>query len=426
MNKAILLALATVVASAGERLTLAQALELAGQMSPAIQVARLEMLEREATSMAVRAGYGPAVNLVVGASSQTSNLQGIGLAFPGISNRIGPYRIFNARPVLTQTVLDLSLIQEIRAARARSREAHYQAEATREATQFAVVQLYLQVLEAESLVRAAEARLRTAEALARQVADREQAGSASKLDLERATGEVANEQVRVTLARKDGEVLKTLLTNMIGLEAPVGGLEAVSTPDTLPNIEELLPQAYRDRPELKAIGLRTEGAGHQYQAARSQRMPKLAAAADYGLLGSGPQSSIGTYSASATLSIPLWTSGRIVAEERAALLRRQQSEAQGRQQRLQVAQEVRQAIVEVNAAREALQAAQRSTAAAREVFELTTLRVTSGLATSLDSVVAQGRLAEAEDQEIRTRYQLQLAQARTARARGNVVAFLER
>lgn len=425
MHRWILLALAAAVASAEEKLTLREALELAGQMNPAVQMARLERLEREVTAEAVRAGYRPQVNLVVGASSQTSNLQGIGLAFPGVSNRIGPYRLFNARPVISQTVVDLSLLHEIRAAKARSREAHHQADAIREATQFAVIQLYLQVLEAESRIRAAEARLRTAEALARQVLDREQAGAASRLDRERANGEAANEQVRLREARRDRDVLKTLLGNAIGIETGIGSLEPVAAADELVQAEEALPQAHRDRPELKAAELRTQAAQSEYQAVRGQRMPKVSAAADYGLLGAGPDRSIGTYTVGASLTIPLFTSGRIAAEERAALLRRQQAETEQRRYRLQIAQEVRQAIVELDAARDAAQSARRSTAAAREVLELTRLRVDGGLATSLDSVVAQGGLAEAEDQEIRTQYQLQLARARAARARGNVLSFLE-
>ena len=281
------------------------------------------------------------------------------------------------------------------------------------------------MLEAESLIRAADARMRTAEAFARQVLDREQAGAASRLDRERADGEVANEQVRLSAARRDRDVLKTLLGNAIGMEAGIGSLEPVAVADALVQAGEALPQAYRDRPELKAAELRTQAAQSQYQAVRGQRMPKLSAAADYGLLGAGPDRSIGTYTVGASLTVPLFTSGRLAAEERTAILRRQQAETEQRQYRLQIAQEVRQAIVELDAARQALHSARRSTAAAREVLELTRLRVETGLATSLDTVVAQGRLAEAEDQEIRTRYQLHLARARVARARGNVLSFLD-
>ncbi len=127
----------------------------------------------------------------------------------------------------------------------------------------------------------------------------------------------------------------------------------------------------------------------------------------------------------ASLTVPLWTSGRIESDIRAAGIRAQKIDQQVRDVKLRIVQEARQAHMELEAARGALRSAQKSSAASRETLELTRLRVTAGLATSLDTVVAQGRLAQAEDQEIRTRYQFQLAQARMARARGNVRSFLD-
>ena len=81
---------------------------------------------------------------------------------------------------------------------------------------------------------------------------------------------------------------------------------------------------------------------------------------------------------------------------------------------LQFTQEVRQSRIERDAAVQSLEAARKAVAAARESLELSRLRFTSGLATSLDTVVAQGSLADAEDLEIRSLYQYQLARARMA------------
>ena len=111
-------------------LTLRSALDAAGRMSPTVQSARLSILESEAAAMRVKAGYGPQLSLVIGGAYQTTNLQGIGVIFPGFPSRAGPYRTFNARPVLTQTVLDLSLLDEIRASRERIREVKEAAEVT--------------------------------------------------------------------------------------------------------------------------------------------------------------------------------------------------------------------------------------------------------------------------------------------------------
>ena len=70
----------------------------------------------------------------------------------------------------------------------------------------------------------------------------------------------------------------------------------------------------------------------------------------------------------------------------------------------------------------AAEAAGLSAGAARKVLELARLRFEAGMATAVDTVTAQGALAEAEDGEIRARYEAQMALARLAFARGNVRA----
>ncbi len=415
MTRWIWLFAATLSGVAQTTLTLRSALDAAGRMSPTVQSAQLSILESEAAAMRVKAGYGPQLSLVIGGAYQTTNLQGIGVIFPGFPSRVGPYRTFNARPVLTQTVLDLSLLDEIRASRERIRQVKDEAEVTREATLFAVLQLYLQALEADSRVSAAQARLRTAEGVLAQTMDREQAGAASRLDVERARQEQENERVVVTAAKRDRDVLQSLLVRTIGMEGEV-------TLD--PVAETKRVDRAVDRAEVRAFEARLRVETLETRSAERQRWPKLGVAGDYGVLGAGPEQSLSTYAVGATLTVPLWTSRRIESEIAAARLRRQRTEQALRDARLQIAQEMKQARIEEDASLEALAAARRSAAAAKETLELARLRFTAGMGTNLDTVVAQGVVAQAEDQEIRLRYQNQLARARMARATGDVYGFL--
>jgi outer membrane protein TolC len=127
----------------------------------------------------------------------------------------------------------------------------------------------------------------------------------------------------------------------------------------------------------------------------------------------------------ATLTIPLWTGGRIEADVQAAKVRIQQAQQQRRNVELQVAQEVKQAQVEAEAALVGLRSAEEAVQASRTSVELARLRFTSGIATNLDTITAQGALAAAEDVAIRTRYEYFLARARYARAVGDVYLFFE-
>ena len=61
-----------------------------------------------------------------------------------------------------------------------------------------------------------------------------------------------------------------------------------------------------------------------------------------------------------------------------------------------------------------------------KALELSRMRFGAGLTTSVDVATAQGALAEAEDAEIRTRYEWYAAEARLARAEGDVYWFFER
>lgn len=433
LSRIFAIAAAVAAAAAGAAaapLSLREALDAAAQQSPAIQLANLQRLEAELGVDRARAAYLPQANLTIGTAYQTSNLQGIGLVFPGIPSRIGPYRTFNARPVVTQTILDARLLTQIRAARERARAAGEEAAGTREAILYSVVQLYLQALEAGARVEAAEARVRTAAAVRKQAEDREQAGSGSKLDVERAVIQVEQEMVAAERARGEREALKTMLVKLTGAAAGQGrdGLElvAIRAPAAEPEFDAALARGLGGgRPEVRALETRLRADTLEVEAARRERLPKISGSADWGVLGAGPERATGTYDVGVAVTVPLWTGRRIETDLAAAAVRRRQTEQRLRELKLQVAQEVRQSEVESASALRAIQSARRAAAAARETLALVRLRLEAGLATSLDMAVAQGALAEAEEEEIRLRYQHLLARARLARAEGDVYSFLK-
>ena len=398
-------------------LTLREALDAAAAQNPAAQIARLEALEAENNAHIARSAYLPQASLVAGTNYQTANLQGIGLVFPGFPSRIGPFRTFNARPVVTQTILDASLLADIRAARERTRAAQFNEAATRQTIQYAALQLYLQTLEGATRIEAASARIRTAEAVRQQVRDREQAGLASKLDIARAEQQLADEEVTLAAARRDRDTLLTLLLRTIGREQDGEAVQLT------PVVTAAEPAATVERDEVRALEASIAAGGHAVNAATRQRWPRLTGQADWGLSGAGPDRAIGTYNLGVGVTIPLWTGRRIENEIANAEIRRARDRQRLADLRLEIGQQVRQAQVEAETSRAALAAATRSVAAARETLDLVRLRYTSGLATTLDTTVAQNNLAQAEEQAIRVRYQELLALARLARARGDVGSF---
>jgi outer membrane protein len=412
------------VHAAAAQMTLREAIDTAERENPEVLSARLKALEVEILAAARRAALCPSLDIQAAASYQTSNLQGIGLVFPGYPSRVGPYRVFDARPRLQQTLVDLSLWASVRANRLRARASKEEAEAAIEGIRFAVVDLYLQALAADSRRRAAEARVESASALAAQTAEHEKEGTASRLENARALEQLERETTAVILARRDLEVARSLLARVLGTE-----------PASLPELREPgvpaaqlksvpVEEALERRPEARASALRLSALESDLVFARRERLPKLTAAVDFGITGQHPANGLSTYTVGVQLTIPLWTGGRIEKSIALARNRLRQQEEEGRRLRLVIVQEIAQAGIERDAATWALEAASRASDAARESLELARLRYSAGLATQLDVVTAQANLAQAEEDQIRLRYDSWLAGVRLARASGSVRLFL--
>jgi outer membrane protein TolC len=260
------------------------------------------------------------------------------------------------------------------------------------------------------------------------VREAEQAGTASKLDVARAEQQFQQESTTLEFARRDTDTLVTMLLKSIGA-GQQAAVDLSPLPDSPAVVQydapALVQEALAARPEFRSLQAKRQALGHDRQKAERQRWPELSFAGDFGAFGQDPNRSLSTYTVAGTLTIPIWTSGRIEAEIRAARVRVDQWEQEQREQELAVQQEIARAIVERQAADRARQSADRSRQAARETLELARLRYSAGLTTNLDVVTAQGNLAQADEEEIRARYDGLLADARLARARGNVLLFVD-
>jgi outer membrane protein TolC len=412
--------------------TLQEAVDRAAAQNPDVAIARLRIVEAEAVAGAARARHLPQLSGAVSQTYQTTNLQGVGLIFPGFPSRVGPFRVFNARPTLTQTLFDAGLAESIRASRVEAERNRHDLDAVRESVQATVIDLYLRALQGSSRVVASRARLETARAALVQAQQKEAAGAASKLDVARAEQQFQTEDAFLVQIERDYRALKVSLARTIGMEDDiVADLPALPAERFSVMLAELAPAfaqtktALAERPEAKSDQAAIRRAETDVKAARRAYLPKVEFAGDFGAFGQDPANSLSTYSVGVNATFPIWTSGRIEKEISAAKAREQQAREQARRTRLNIEEQARQAVVEWQAAREANEAARKAAAAARESLALARLRFEGGLSTNLDTINAQQQLAEAEDFEIRVRHDILRAQAAYARARGNVRAFLQ-
>jgi len=410
-----------------EPLSLRAAVSRAHRLSPEIQIAKLRTLESRGQFGVVRSGYLPQVSVSVLNSVQTSNLRGVGLTFPGFPSRVGPFQVFDARPSVTQTVFDFSLIKRMSAARKRIQQADFDSESLREAVSLGVIDLYLRTLQADARIHAGEARLAAAEALLSDARNFLEVGTGNRLDLSRASTQRETEVIALARNRLARRTTALLLLETIGM--PVHS-EVVLT-ETLANIPGPAPDlaaarqiAKENRPEVRAARAQLEASRFEVSGARARRLPSINFSADYGTIGERYNRNLSTYTIAGSLNLPVFQGGRIQADIASAKSRFQQAEEELRDVENQVSLDVLTAGAQLEAAHIAAQAAARAGAAADEAVELARLRFDAGLTSNIDVVAAQQEQSRVDELEISALYDLYLARANLSRAQGDVSLFL--
>lgn len=409
-------------------LTLRDAVAQALAQNPDVQIANLSRVEAEAGYEQSRSQLLPQFSASAVQRRQTSNLQGIGLAFPGFPSRVGPFNAFDARPQFSQTVLDLGAWQSIRAAKQRIAQADAGEQAVRQATALAVISLYLQAIELESRMAAGQSRLKSAGAVERQVNAAYQEGTASKLDFSRAVLQTQSERAALNALEGSLAITKQALLRLLGKRENID-LRLADNLDSLGGnptpIDAAEKAAIEKNPELLALRHGVAAARSDALKARMQRLPKVSFVADYGVNGRTPSASLSTYQYAGVVEFPIFTSGRIGGEIKAAQARLHRAEESLRAGELKVLAELRGSHAEWNAAREGAEAARLAVAAARENLDLSRARYDAGIADSVSVLQAQASLAELENLQISTLVTRELALARLLFASGNVVAYLD-
>src|SRR6266849_8080905 len=189
-------------------------------------------------------------------ASITENLAALGFTpgiFPGFTSTfIGPFKNFDARVRLEQTIFSLSALRSYQAGRAGVRVAEMEEDLAREQVATATALAYLESMRADRAVSAAQANVALAQTLLKLAQDQRDAGIATGVDVTRAETRLAQEQVRLSRALTDAEEGRLQLQRIVGL--PLGSTLTLTDPlnfaiETLPAIETAVAQAEDTRAE---------------------------------------------------------------------------------------------------------------------------------------------------------------------------------
>jgi outer membrane protein TolC len=197
-------------------------------------------------------------------------------------------------------------------------------------------------------------------------------------------------------------------------------------PDTIPIPEpaSAIEQAFSKRSDLQAAEAQVRAAKLAVDAARAERLPSVSFNGDYGVIGANPAQTHGVFSASGSVSMPLWTGGRIKGDIQQAMTALHQREAEFADQRGQVEQEVRSALIELETATGQLKLAASNRDYAAETLNEARDRFNFGVTSTVEVVQAQEQVASAEADYVSSLFSLDLARLSLSRAAGEAEASL--
>jgi len=385
------------------------------------------MRQARGQARVARSSLLPNLNGYLREAVQQTDLTALGfrfnIHFPGISipSIVGPFNYFDLRATLTQTVADLTALNNYRSAQELVKANEAALRDARDLVVLAAGGAYLQVMAAEARVRSAQAQIDTAQALFKQTQERRAVGLNPQIDVNRSQVQLQTQQQRLMSLENDLAKQKINLARLVGL--PVNDNYEIT--DDIPyspapdlTLEQALKQAYENRADLQSAEAQVRAAERARSATRWEHLPSLALSADYGAIGINPGQSHGTFTVVGTLRIPIWQGGRTEGETQEADAALGQRRAEREDVRGRIEADVRDAFLDLKTAANQLEVARNNQSVARQTLDLTRQRFEAGIAEALEVTQAQESVVSADLDYITSVFAHNLSKVALARAIG--------
>ena len=320
-----------------------------------------------------------------------------------------------------QTLFSGPVFDGYRAVRAAQKSAYFGKESARGEVVQQVATAYLAVIADQSEVENAKALMDADKVLLDQAHAKHEAGTVANLDELRARVQFQQQQQTVVANENKREKAEILLKREIGIApgqkilltdpAPYNEL-AQRTPD------DLKTEAYANRQDYQNLQAQEQEARMVLGARKAERYPTLSFKGNYGVTGVTGSVYHGTLSAIGTLSVPIFQEGTLrgdkdVAKAQLTGVNQQLGDLRGR-----IDQQVRSALLDVQAAQKLVEVARSNVDLASQALSDETDRFNAGLDDTLPLVQAQSTLQSAQSNLVESLYQFNLAKLGLARSAG--------
>jgi outer membrane protein TolC len=321
----------------------------------------------------------------------------------------------------SQTLFSGPVIAGWRAAGAAQRVAHFAKMSARGEVVQQVASAYLHAVAAASEVDNASAQVAADQVSFNQAHEAHEAGTVSNLEELRARVQLQAQQQALIAAQNTLEKDLILLKREIGLDpgqkiiltdaAPYSEL-ASQTPD------EVRAVAYANRQDYQNLQNQVVEVKAVRAAYRSQRLPSLSFSGYWGTDTVNGAGTHGNFAAIGTLSVPIFREARLRGDEDAAAAQFAAVTAQLADLRSHIDEQVRDALLDVDAAYKLIEVARSNVDLATRALSDETERVNAGVDDNLPLVTAQATLSSAQSNMVESLYQYNVSKLALARAAG--------
>ena len=284
-----------------------------------------------------------------------------------------------------------------------------------------VATAYLHVLAAASEVENAQALEAQDQVLLSQAHAAHEAGTVANLDELRARVELQSQQQVLIAAQNTYEKDLILLKREIGLDP--GQKIALTDPAPYSDLasqtpEEVRAVAYKNRQDYQSLQNQAVEYKAIHSAYKSQRLPTLSFGGYYGVSQVNDAGSHGNFVAQGTLSVPIFREAKLRGDIESAQANLNAVNAQLDDLRGHIDQQVRSALLDVDATGKLVEVARSNVELATRALSDETDRVNAGVDDNLPLVTAQATLASAQSNLVESLYQYNLSKLLLARAAG--------
>jgi outer membrane protein TolC len=379
---------------------------------------------RQAQAQRLRAlsAMVPSVSALLRQNLDELNRVAIGLKIPGLPASTGQFGYQESYLTFSDNGLNLDSLYRYRASKQTAEAQKLQLDDAGNVVALAVGTAYLQVESSQARVETAKAELASARELEAQALNRVNSQLAADIEGFRATVQSQTSEQRLTVAAANLEKDKLTLARLIGLP---GGQEFNTTskaayrPWNGSDLQTSLRQARADRADIKSAQATATATQLTKRAAQLERAPGFSVNGYYGSIGTSLGRSDPTYSVVATVSLPIFTGGRIRSDiqDASAQLDRRQSEYADLVGRVDY--EVRNAFTDLHAAESAVKVAEKNSQLAQRTLEQARDRFLNGVTNNLEVIQAQQDVAAANENYISSLFAHNLAKLTLLRALGS-------